>query len=141
MPKAVFLALNEEREAQGQEIFKNPRNAAAGGLRQLDPRAVADRQLNIFLYSAVYTDQFHPESQAGLFAAFEQLGLRTNPLRRECQTAEEVIDYIQMIGQQRHDLPYEIDGVVIKVNRIDQQQALGFTVKAPRWAIAYKFPA
>ena len=124
--KAVFLALNEEREAQGQEIFKNPRNAAAGGLRQLDPRAVADRQLNIFLYSAVYTDQFHPESQAGLFAAFEQLGLRTNPLRRECQTAEEVIDYIQMIGQQRHDLPYEIDGVVIKVNRIDQQQVLGF---------------
>ena len=66
MPKAVFLALNEEREAQGQEIFKNPRNAAAGGLRQLDPRAVADRQLNIFLYSAVYTDQFHPESQTAL---------------------------------------------------------------------------
>ena len=141
MPKAVFMALNEEREAEGEPLFANPRNAAAGGVRQLDPRAVAERQLNIFMYSAVYNDQFQPASQAALFEAFERVGLRTNPLRRECQTVEDVLGYIEEIAQKRHELPYEIDGVVIKVNQIEQQQRLGFTVKAPRWAIAYKFPA
>ena len=141
MPKAVFMALNEEREAQGKEVFANPRNAAAGGLRQIDPKAVAERQLNVFMYGAVYTDSFRPDSQAALFERFNTLGLRTNALRRECRNATEVWQYIQEIGAKRHQLPYEIDGVVIKVNQIATQQSLGFTVKAPRWAIAYKFPA
>lgn len=141
MPKKSFLALNEERDALGLEPFANPRNAAAGGLRQIDPKAVAKRNLNLFLYSGVYTDAFKPTSQANLFEQLEAAGLRTNSLRQLCSTKEEVRVFLSTISEQRHDLPYEIDGVVIKVNDVDTQQALGFTVKAPRWAIAYKFPA
>lgn len=141
MPKQSFVALNEERDELGLEPFANPRNAAAGGLRQIDPKAVAKRNLNVFMYGAVYTEDFMPKSQAELFTQLEEIGLRTNPLRQLCSTKEEVKDYIETISQQRHDLPYEIDGVVIKVNDVDLQQKLGFTVKAPRWAIAYKFPA
>lgn len=141
MPKQSFVALNEERDDLGLEPFANPRNAAAGGLRQIDPKAVAKRNLNVFMYGAVYTEDFMPKSQAELFTQLEEIGLRTNPLRQLCSTKEEVKDYIETISQQRHDLPYEIDGVVIKVNDVDLQQKLGFTVKAPRWAIAYKFPA
>lgn len=141
MPKQSFVALNEERDELGLEPFANPRNAAAGGLRQIDPKAVAKRNLNVFLYGAVYTEDFMPESQAELFTQLEEIGLRTNPLRQLCSTKEEVKHYIETISQQRHDLPYEIDGVVIKVNDVNLQQELGFTVKAPRWAIAYKFPA
>ncbi|MRJ46614.1 NAD-dependent DNA ligase LigA [Fundicoccus ignavus] len=141
MPKQSFVALNEERDELGLEPFANPRNAAAGGLRQINPKAVAKRNLNVFLYGAVYTEDFMPESQAELFTQLEEIGLRTNPLRQLCSTKEEVKHYIEIISQQRHDLPYEIDGVVIKVNDVNLQQELGFTVKAPRWAIAYKFPA
>ncbi|MRI82007.1 NAD-dependent DNA ligase LigA [Aerococcaceae bacterium DSM 109653] len=141
MPKQSFVALNEERDELGLEPFANPRNAAAGGLRQINPKAVAKRNLNVFLYGAVYTEDFMPESQAELFTQLEEIGLRTNPLRQLCSTKEEVKHYIETISQQRHDLPYEIDGVVIKVNDVNLQQELGFTVKAPRWAIAYKFPA
>lgn len=141
MPKQSFVALNEERDELGLEPFANPRNAAAGGLRQIDPKAVAKRNLNVFMYGAVYTEDFMPKSQAELFTQLEEIGLRTNPLRQLCSTKEEVKNYIETISQQRHDLPYEIDGVVIKVNDVDLQQELGFTVKAPRWAIAYKFPA
>lgn len=141
MPKQSFVALNEERDELGLEPFANPRNAAAGGLRQINPKAVAKRNLNVFLYGAVYTKDFMPESQAELFTQLEEIGLRTNPLRQLCSTKEEVKHYIETISQQRHDLPYEIDGVVIKVNDVNLQQELGFTVKAPRWAIAYKFPA
>lgn len=141
MPKQSFLALNEERDALGLEPFANPRNAAAGGLRQIDPKAVAKRNLNLFLYSGVYTESFSPVSQADLFDKLEAAGLRTNHLRRLCSTKEEVREFLSMISQERHDLPYEIDGVVIKVNAVSTQQDLGFTVKAPRWAVAYKFPA
>ncbi|MGO4938432.1 NAD-dependent DNA ligase LigA [Fundicoccus sp. Sow4_D5] len=141
MPKKSFLALNEERDALGLVPFANPRNAAAGGLRQIDPKAVAKRNLNLFLYSGVYTESFSPVSQANLFEALEAAGLRTNSLRRLCSTKEEVRDFLRTISDQRHDLSYEIDGIVIKVNDVSTQQALGFTVKAPRWAIAYKFPA
>lgn len=141
MPKQSFVALNEERDELGLEPFANPRNAASGGLRQINPKAVAKRNLNVFLYGAVYTEDFMPESQAELFTQLEEIGLRTNPLRQLCSTKEEVKHYIETISQQRHDLPYEIDGVVIKVNDVNLQQELGFTVKAPRWAIAYKFPA
>ena len=141
MAKEVFTVLNEERDAAGKPPFANPRNAAAGGLRQLDPREVAKRQLNLFLYSAVYSEDFHPDSQADLFESFEALGLRTNHLRKLCTTPAEVMDYIQEIEAQRSDLPYEIDGVVIKVNETRLQAQLGYTVKAPRWATAYKFQA
>ena len=141
MPKAVFKELNELRDQKGQVPFANPRNAAAGGLRQIDPRKAADRHLNVFLYSAVINDDFNVESQANLFDRLQDLGLRTNPFRKLCHSRQEVMDYIEEVGRKRNDLPYEIDGVVIKVNQVSQQKALGYTVKAPRWAIAYKFKA
>ena len=141
MPKQSFVALNEERDALGLEPFANPRNAAAGGLRQIDPKAVAKRNLNLFLYSGVYSDTFSPDSQEDLFKQLDAAGLRTNSLRQLCSTKEEVREFLSRISEQRHELPYEIDGVVIKVNDVETQQALGFTVKAPRWAVAYKFPA
>lgn len=141
MPKAIFAALNAERELEGDVPFANPRNAAAGGLRQIDPRAVAKRDLSAFLYGAVFTEEFHPGTQENLFDRFRELGFVTNPLKALCHSAEEVWQYIEKVGSMRHELPYEIDGVVIKVNDLAQQVKLGFTVKAPRWAIAYKFPA
>lgn len=141
MPKAVFVELNEDRDEKGLEPLANPRNAAAGALRQLDPKEVAKRQLSVFIYGGVYTDTFQPESQEELFTTLQDLGLRVNPLRRLCQTTEEVLAFIDDIERQRNDLPYEIDGVVIKVNSIEQQNALGYTVRAPRWATAYKFKA
>lgn len=141
MPKEVFRSLNEKREEDGLVSFANPRNAAAGGLRQIDPKAVEERKLNAFLYGAVYTDGFSVDSQSALFEQLNELGLRTNPLRRLCKTQAEVMAFIQEIEEQRHSLPYEIDGIVIKVNDVAVQQQLGYTVKAPRWAIAYKFKA
>ncbi|MDO4432295.1 MAG: NAD-dependent DNA ligase LigA [Aerococcaceae bacterium] len=141
MPKDVFAKLNQQRELNGEELLANPRNAAAGGLRQINPKAAAERELNLFLYGAVYTENFAPETQEALLTTLKELGLRTNPLRRVCQSLAEIEAFIEEVGQQRHTLPYEIDGIVIKVNQIAQQQALGYTVKAPRWAIAYKFPA
>lgn len=141
MPKAVFASLNAERELAGEIPFANPRNAAAGGLRQVDPKAVAKRDLSAFLYGAVFTEQFNPGSQEKLLDRFRDLGFVTNPLRELCHSADDIWAYIQKVGELRHQLPYEIDGVVIKVNDLSQQATLGFTVKAPRWAIAYKFPA
>ena len=141
MPKAVFLELNQGREESGQVPLANPRNAAAGALRQIDPKVTAQRKLNLFLYSAVIGEDFQPSSQAELFEELEKIGLRTNPFRKLCQTKEEVIEFLQQIEQQRQSLDYEIDGAVIKVNRFEDQDRLGFTVKAPRWAIAYKFKA
>ncbi len=141
MPKDVFKQLNDEREETGEVPFANPRNAAAGGLRQIDPKAVSKRRLNMFLYSALYNDDFDVESQAELFEQLQYLGFRTNPLRKLCKNQTEVMDFIHQIEEERHDLPYEIDGIVIKVNDVALQQQLGYTVKAPRWAIAYKFKA
>lgn len=141
MPKAVFATLNEKREAQGLEVLANPRNAAAGALRQINPSAAKERQLNVFLYDSIQTATFMPHSQVDLFNQLQAIGLRTNPLRRECQSKAEVMQFIHEIGDLRHELPYEIDGVVIKVNDFAVREQLGFTVKAPRWAIAYKFPA
>lgn len=141
MPKVIFAQLNEEREGQGLEPLANPRNAAAGALRQINPQAAKERKLNIFLYGAVATDTFKPESQSQLFDLLKEAGLRTNEFRRLCTTSDEVMSFIEEVGKTRHDLPYDIDGVVIKVNRFSDQEQLGFTVKAPRWAIAYKFPA
>ncbi|MFK8243308.1 MULTISPECIES: NAD-dependent DNA ligase LigA [unclassified Facklamia] len=141
MPKEVFASLNAKRDEQGEVPLANPRNAAAGALRQINPQAAKERQLNIFLYGAVVNESFNPNSQADLFDQLQEMGLRTNAFRRLCDTKEEVMAFIHEVGQARHDLPYDIDGVVIKVNDFQQQAALGFTVKAPRWAIAYKFPA
>nr|WP_276932074.1 NAD-dependent DNA ligase LigA [Globicatella sulfidifaciens] len=141
MPKAVFAALNAARDEKGEAPLANPRNAAAGALRQTDPKIAKQRQLNAFIYDSILTESFNPMSQEELFNQFSEVGLRTNPLRRLCQTKDEVMDFIQEVGAKRHDLPYEIDGVVIKVNDFQLREALGFTVKAPRWAIAYKFPA
>lgn len=141
MPKAVFAQLNEQREALGQSVFANPRNAAAGALRQIDPKIAKERRLDIFMYGASHSETFLVNSQQELFTQLQGLGLKTNSLRQLCTTKEEIMDYIHHISQTRHDLPYEIDGVVIKVNDYHQQQALGSTIKAPKWAIAYKFPA
>ena len=141
MPKAVFAALNAARDEKGEVPLANPRNAAAGALRQIDPKMAKQRQLNAFIYDSILTESFNPMSQEELFNQFSEVGLRTNPLRRLCQTKDEVMDFIHEVGSKRHDLPYDIDGVVIKVNDFQLREALGFTVKAPRWAIAYKFPA
>lgn len=141
MPKKVFSQLNQARDQAGQPVFANPRNAAAGGLRQIDPKEAAQRKLSVFLYGIAKPEENDIQSQSGLFNALQKWGLRINPLRRLCQNEEEVLQFIQMVDERRSDLPYEIDGVVIKVNRFDQQQQLGYTVKAPRWAVAYKFKA
>lgn len=141
MPKAVFAALNAARDEKGEVPLANPRNAAAGALRQIDPKIAKQRQLNAFIYDSILTESFNPMSQEELFNQFSEVGLRTNPLRRLCQTKDQVMDFIHEVGTKRHDLPYDIDGVVIKVNDFHLREALGFTVKAPRWAIAYKFPA
>ena len=141
MPRQVFAKLNQEREEQGQILLANPRNAAAGALRQIDPKEVAKRQLSVFLYSAVVEGDFQPQSQAELFDQLQALGLRTNPFRQVCHSAQEVMAFIQEVQAARTSLPYDIDGVVIKVNDFAIQEDLGFTVKAPRWAIAYKFKA
>ncbi|MHA3225135.1 NAD-dependent DNA ligase LigA [Globicatella sulfidifaciens] len=141
MPKAVFAALNAARDEKGEAPLANPRNAAAGALRQIDPKIAKQRQLNAFIYDSILTESFNPMSQDVLFNQFSEVGLRTNPLRRLCQTKDQVMDFIHEVGAKRHDLPYDIDGVVIKVNDFQLREALGFTVKAPRWAIAYKFPA
>ncbi|MDK6291108.1 NAD-dependent DNA ligase LigA [Aerococcus urinae] len=141
MPKASFAKLNEEREAAGLATFANPRNSAAGSVRQLDPKVTAKRNLNVFLYTGVLPAEAGVNSQAELLTSYPQWGLRVNPEFKLTHSKEEIWDYVEHVSQVRHDLAYDIDGIVIKVNDFDQQEELGYTVKAPRWAIAYKFPA
>ncbi|MCA1010392.1 NAD-dependent DNA ligase LigA [Halobacillus halophilus] len=141
MPKQSFNALNEAREERGDEPFANPRNAAAGSLRQLDPKIAAKRNLDIFLYGIGQWQNESSEAHSERLEQMEKLGLKTNPEWRKCNDIEEVIDYVHSWVEKRQDLDYEIDGIVIKVDRLDQQDALGFTAKSPRWATAYKFPA
>lgn len=138
MPKSSFIRLNKQRRENGEEEFANPRNAAAGSIRQLDSRIVAGRGLNAFWYH-VPQDQEYATHYESLIHA-QELGFRVNPANKKCQNIEEVIAYIQETAQIRSSLPYEIDGMVIKVNSYAQQKALGFTSRIPRWAIAYKFP-
>lgn len=140
MPKASFLKLNEARLALGDEPFANPRNAAAGSLRQLDSKIAAKRHLDIFLY-AVGEAPEQKQSHSEYLAYIESLGFKTNKERHVCSSIEEVIDYVARWSTKRIDLPYDIDGIVIKVDSINDQDQLGFTAKSPRWAIAYKFPA
>lgn len=141
MPKKSFVALNESREEEGLEVFANPRNAAAGSLRQLDPKIAAKRNLSVFLYSSPSVEELNVSTQEELLEKMAEIGFVTNPERLKCQTIDEVWNYIETIASKRPDLPYEIDGMVIKVNDFSAQEEIGFTVKAPRWAIAYKFPA
>ncbi|WP_040408055.1 NAD-dependent DNA ligase LigA [Allofustis seminis] len=140
MPKASFKLLNEMQEEKGQNIFANPRNAAAGTLRNLDPKVTAARKLNVFLYASPTLDE-QDFSQYELLSELKKLGFRINPERAVYDTMAEVLKYIEKYTAKRHELPYEIDGIVIKVNDSKAQEEIGYTVKAPRWAIAYKFPA
>ena len=140
MPKESFMKLNEAREQEGLETFANPRNAAAGSLRQLDTKVTAQRNLSTFLYTVAEFGPLEVATQEEALQALDHLGFKINPNRRICQTVDEIWEYITEYHEKRADLPYEIDGIVIKVNDLNLQDELGFTVKAPRWAIAYKFP-
>ncbi|KGX88234.1 NAD-dependent DNA ligase LigA [Pontibacillus litoralis] len=141
MPHKSFISLNEARQAKEEEPFANPRNAAAGSLRQLDPKIAASRNLDIFLYGIGVWEADPVSTHSGRLEQLHNLGFKTNPQWRKCATIDEVIHYVNEWTAARANLPYEIDGIVIKVDRIEQQEALGFTAKSPRWAIAYKFPA
>lgn len=141
MPKESFVKLNDMREAEGQTVFANPRNAAAGTLRQLDSRVVKQRHLSAFMYGLVHQPTDGLSSQETALEQMSDWGFQINPDRTVCQTIEEVWSFIETYQEKRMALPYEIDGIVIKVNEFSVQNDIGFTVKAPRWAIAYKFPA
>ena len=139
MPRASFDRVNQIRQENGEPEFANPRNAAAGTLRQLDTKIVAKRNLATFLYQEVSpTDQ---SSQEGVLERLARLGFVVNQERVLAEDMEQIWDFIQKVAQFREDLPYDIDGIVIKVNDLAVQEELGFTVKAPKWAVAYKFPA
>ncbi|WP_318616393.1 NAD-dependent DNA ligase LigA [Sporosarcina sp. YIM B06819] len=142
MPKKSFVQLNNKRDEAGEELFANPRNAAAGSLRQLDPKIAASRNLAVFIYSiagdgSAYGQDSHSESLNKL----DSLGFETNKERQHCATIEEVLAFIEKWTAIRSDLNYEIDGIVVKVDNFEDQEQLGFTAKSPKWAIAYKFPA
>ena len=139
MPRASFDQVNQARQENGEPEFANPRNAAAGTLRQLDTAVVAKRNLATFLYQEASLST--RDSQEKVFEHLEQLGFVVNPKRILAESIDEIWDFIQEVGQERDNLPYDIDGVVIKVNDLAGQEELGFTVKAPKWAVAYKFPA
>ena len=141
MPNASFQMLNEEREKNGEELFANPRNAAAGSIRQLDSSVAAKRKLDAFWYYFVNAQEYDIHSHEEALQKMSEMHLRVNPLRKVCERIDEVWQFIEEITEQRNDLPYAIDGMVIKVDDLDAQNRLGSTVKVPRWAIAYKFPA
>ena len=139
MPRASFDKVNQARQENGEPEFANPRNAAAGTLRQLDTAVVAKRNLATFLYQEASPST--RDSQEKVLKHLEQLGFVVNPKRILAENIDEIWNFIQEVGQERDNLPYDIDGVVIKVNDLASQEELGFTVKAPKWAVAYKFPA
>lgn len=140
LPKKSFERINEEHELAGKPVFANPRNAAAGSLRQKDPTKTAMRDLATFMYArAEATSEL--STQMEFLDELKHAGFHVNPDVQVCKSAQEVIDFCALASINRHDLPYEIDGVVVKVNSFALQDELGYTAKAPRWAIAYKFPA
>ncbi|GEN49452.1 NAD-dependent DNA ligase LigA [Alkalibacterium pelagium] len=141
MPKSSFIALNEKREEQGEAVFANPRNAAAGTLRNLDPKVTASRNLSVFLYALTNVSEQPVDTQDAALTMLDQLGLKTNPERKVFESMSDVWSFVEDYQEKRTSLPYEIDGIVIKVNELNNQEKAGYTVKAPRWAIAYKFPA
>ncbi len=142
MPLDAFRRLNEEREARGEPTFANPRNSGAGSIRQLDPRVTASRRLEVFIYQAgTVQGGDMPESHWASLSRLGELGFRINPNNQRCYNLQDVEDYYRSWVERREDLPYEVDGVVVKINPFGHQQALGFVGREPRWAIAYKFPA
>ena len=141
MERPDFAALNAAREAEGEPLFMNPRNAAAGALRQLDSSVTARRRLRFFAYAWGEAEPAIEGSYSDFLARLRELGLTTNPLIAHCRSAEEMIAYHKRIGELRAELPYEIDGVVYKVDSIELERRLGFVGRAPRWAVAHKFPA
>jgi DNA ligase (NAD+) len=141
MSKKSFEALNAIKEEKGEELAANPRNAAAGSLRQLDPKIAASRNLDVYFYSIADVGETGVDSHSQGLDYLDKLGFKTNQERRKCTSIEEVIEFVQGWVEKRPHLPYEIDGMVIKVDSLDQQIELGTTAKSPRWAIAFKFPA
>ena len=141
MSKATLDKLNKQRAEKGEELFANPRNAAAGSLRQLDSRIAAKRELAMFCYAVPSAEELGCQTHDESLQKIEELGFNVNPNREVCDSIDGVLAYIEKWSTNRFDLPYEIDGIVIKVNQLNEQQKLGSTVKSPRWAIAYKFPA
>ncbi|MGR6835488.1 NAD-dependent DNA ligase LigA [Syntrophomonas erecta] len=141
MPKTEFVRLNGEREEKGERIFANPRNAAAGSLRQLDPAVTARRALAAFIYDIIYLEGDILSNQQETLEYLREQGFPVNPESRFCSTIEEVYEYAGEYREKRHQLPYDIDGVVVKLNPFAEREKLGETAKSPRWAIAYKFPA
>src|ERR1700754_2743550 len=141
MTKQAFLALNERQKAAGDTIFANPRNSAAGSLRQKDPGITASRPLGFFAYAWGQISEMLADTQSGMIGWFERCGFKTNPLTKLCHSTDELIAFHRKIEEQRSHLDYDIDGVVYKVDRIDWQERLGFVSRTPRWAIAHKFPA
>lgn len=140
MPRAVFAQLNRERSHQGEAHFANPRNAAAGSLRQLDAKVTANRKLEAFLYYLVNATDFGLDTHYEALQSMAHLGFRVSEDAKVCQGMDAVLEYIKEYGSKRPGLDFDIDGIVIKVNRFRDQQRLGYTAKTPRWAIAYKFP-
>jgi DNA ligase (NAD+) len=141
MPRRSFEKLNKAKEENGEEPFANPRNAAAGSLRQLDPRLAAKRNLDIFVYGIANAGNTGIISHSEGLDFLDSLGFKTNKERKRCESIEEVIEYVQGWTDKRPNLSYDIDGIVIKVDSLEEQEQLGATAKSPRWAIAYKFPA
>ena len=139
-PIAAFNELNESLEEAGKQLFANPRNGAAGSLRQKDPRVTASRPLSVVVHGVGAKDGISFDSQSGAYAVLKTLGLPTSDRFKVCGTRKEVEKFIQYYADHRHDVEHEIDGVVIKVDSLSQQQQLGFTSRAPKWAIAYKYP-
>ncbi|MFZ1990602.1 MAG: NAD-dependent DNA ligase LigA [Alphaproteobacteria bacterium] len=135
-----FTALNKRQAAAGKQVFANPRNAAAGSLRQLDPGITAERPLRFFAYAWGEVSELPGKRQSEVYRALKDWGLPTNPLWRLCESAEDLLAFYHSIEERRADLDYDIDGVVYKVDRLDWQERLGFVSRAPRWAVAHKFP-
>ena len=141
MPKSAFEKLNVEREENNQQVFQNPRNAAAGSLRQLDTSLTSKRHLSIFLYGTTRPEILNVNSQSAALDKLDELGFKTNQERAVKKDIDGVIEYVNYWVEHRNDLPYEIDGIVIKVNDLKLQEEIGYTVRSPKWATAYKFPA
>ncbi|WP_455271087.1 NAD-dependent DNA ligase LigA [Rhizobium herbae] len=141
MAKSDFLALNEQMVAEGKQTYVNPRNTAAGSLRQLDPTITASRKLKFFAYAWGELSEMPADTQFGMVEVFKRWGFPVNPLMQRLSSIEAILDHYNGIGLQRPDLDYDIDGVVYKVDRLDLQQRLGFRSRSPRWATAHKFPA
>ena len=141
MGRKEFQALNEKREETGEPLFANPRNAASGSMRQLDPKITAGRKLNIFCYAPGRVSDIHFETHMEFIDNLKKWGFRVNPFIKLCIHVNDIIEYYQYIKDMRDEIPYEIDGTVIKVNRLDYQELLGTVSRSPRWAIAFKFEA